>query len=136
MDTREKIIDLDQAAEVAARLRAAGRPLIVAAGCFDVLQAGHARFLQRIHSDGSSGDNTLLVAVYDDAALCRLRGQARPILDQRARGQLVAALAAVDYVLIWNEASLDALAARLGPERVEHVPDERNIIEVVLDRSR
>lgn len=136
MDTREKIISLDQAAEIASRLPAAGRPLIVAAGCFDVLQAGHARFLRGVHSDGSSRGHILLVAVYDDAVLCRLRGQARPILDQRARAQLVAALAAVDYVVIWNDASLDALATRLRPDRVEHVPDERNIIEEIRIRSR
>ncbi|HYM11684.1 MAG TPA: hypothetical protein VEU62_13195 [Bryobacterales bacterium] len=127
MDTRSKIVSLEQAAAAAA-----GRPLIVAAGCFDVLEAGHARFLQRIHSDGAA----LLVAVYGDAVLCRLRGQARPILAERARAQLVAALAAVDYVLVWPEPSLDALAARLGPRRVEHIPEERNIIEVVRERSR
>jgi bifunctional ADP-heptose synthase (sugar kinase/adenylyltransferase) len=136
MDTRAKIIDLQQAVELAARLQAAGRPLIVAAGCFDVLQAGHAGFLQRLGSDGHPDSAALLVAVYSDAALCALRGQARPILPERARAQLVAALGTVDYVVLWPEAALGALAARLGVARIEQVPEERNIIEEILDRSR
>jgi bifunctional ADP-heptose synthase (sugar kinase/adenylyltransferase) len=136
MDTRAKIIDLDHAAELAARLQAAGRPLIVAAGCFDVLQAGHAGFLQRLRGNGRRDSAALLVAVYNDTALCELRGQARPILPERARAQLVAALGAVDYVVLWTEAPLSALAARLGVARIEPVPEERNIIEEILERSR
>ncbi len=132
MDTRAKIISLEQAVERAARWRAEGRPLVVAACCFDVLQASHARFLGQLRADGSA----LLVAVYDDAVLCRLRRQARPVLPEQARAQLVAALAVVDHVLIWPQPSLDGLLECLHPDRVEHVSDERNIIGEVLDRHQ
>ena len=118
MDTRTKIISFGRAAELSRRR------LVVAAGSFDILQASHTRFLQRIRSD----DDTLLVVVYDDASV------GKPVLSEQARAQLVAALAAVDYVLIWPQRNLDSLLDRLRPVRVEHSPDGRNIIAEVLER--
>ena len=104
----------------------------MADGCFDILQASHARSLARLKSNGTA----VLVAVYDDATLCRILNQSRPVLNQQARAQMVAALAAVDYVLIWPEASLDSLVERLQPDQVEHASDGRNIIGEILDRHK
>lgn len=127
MDTRSKIVSVEDVAGVCAGCRR----VVLAAGCFDVLHAGHVRFIRELSNDGAA----LVVAVYDDATLCRLRGQPRPVLQAQARAQLVAALAGVDYVVVWPEPALDALVKRLAPERVEHAPDgERNIIEEVLER--
>ncbi len=130
MDTRTKIVDLDRAVRLAAELRANGRRLILADGYFDVLQAAHARALGRLRSDGAA----IIVAVYDDAALCKMRQQQRPILTAQARAQMVAALGVVDYVLVWPETTLDALVAQLRPDQVEHVQDERNIIVEIRRR--
>jgi bifunctional ADP-heptose synthase (sugar kinase/adenylyltransferase) len=132
MDTRAKIITLEEAAALGERVRSEGRQLTLAAGCFDVLQAAHARFLNGIQYDGS----VLLAAVYGDAAVCEIRRQPKPVLSAQARAQLVAAFGAVDYVLIWPSASLDALIQRLGPGRVEHATGERNIIEEVIARHK
>ena len=132
MDTRTKIISLGEAAEMAERVRSEGRQLTLATGCFDVLQAAHARFLNGLRSDSS----VLLVAVYGDAALCEIRRQPKPLLSAQARAQLVAAFGAVDYVLIWPGASLDPLIDRLGPGHVERVTEERNIIEEVIARHK
>ncbi|MBI3698526.1 MAG: hypothetical protein HY238_27250 [Acidobacteria bacterium] len=115
MDTRTKIIDLDQAKTLAAR-----RPLTIAHGAFDVLLVDHARALSRL----CSPDSTLLVVVYQDA----------PILNPQARALLVAALACVDYVLVWPQSSLDSVLQDLRPARVEQVPDERNIIVEIQKR--
>lgn len=132
MDTRTKIISLEEATGLAERVRLQGRQLTLAAGCFDVLQAAHARFLNGLRSD----DSLLLVAVYGDAALCEIRRQPKPVLSAQARAQLVAAFGAVDYVLIWPNPSLDLLIERLRPGRVEHVSEERNIIEEITDRYK
>ena len=132
MDTRAKIISLEQAAGIAALLRAEGRRLILVDGCFDILQAGHARTLARLRSNGAA----LVVAVYEDATVAQILGRNRPVLGEQARAQLVAALAAVDYVIIWPEARLDGLLDRLHPDCLEHAADERNIIGEILERHR
>ena len=132
MDTRAKIIDFPKAVALAAELRATGRRLVVADGCFDVLRAAHTRFLERLRSDGA----LLLVAVYDDATLCRLLSQSQSILSASARAQMVAALASVDYVLLWPDSSLDRLLSELHPDQAEHVPEGRNIIGEILDRHK
>lgn len=127
MDTRTKILSLEQALEAAAKLRREGRALRLAAGGFDVLQAAHAQFLAGLRRDGDA----LLVAVYDDASLDR------PVLPEQARAQLAAALRDVDYVLVWPQARLGELRERLQAVRVELVPDPaRNIIEEVLERHK
>lgn len=113
MDTRDKIIDLEAA------LRLDRQKLVVAAGAFDVLQAAHARFLNTIRPP----DGELLVVVWNDASL------PQPILPEQARAQLVASLRSVNYVVI---------AARNGEvEKLVQwaVPEDRNIIEVVLKRT-
>ncbi len=133
MDTRSKIISLDEAASLAARLRAEGRRLAVAAGGFDVLQAAHARRLASLASGGAA----VLAAVYDDASLCTVTQQRRPVLSEHARARLVAGLAAVDYVLIWPFPDLDELVRRLAPDRLERLwPGERHIIGEVLARHK
>ena len=120
MDTRTKILSIEQALEAAAKVRGEGRVLRLAAGGFDVLQAAHARFLAGLRGDGDA----LVVAVYDDASL------SRPVLAEEARAQLVAALRAVDHVLIWPRSRIEELREQLQAARVETVPDPaRNIIE-------
>jgi|GEM_PF-767476 len=132
MDTRTKIINIDEAAARASGSRSNCRDVILAAGSFDILQVPHARFLAGLKSDGAM----LIVAVYDDASLCRMRRQSQPVLSERARAQLVAALRAVDQVVIWPGDSLDELIARLRPKGVEFVPEGRNIIGEILDRHK
>lgn len=133
MDTRSKIISLEQAAEVASRLRSEGRRLALAAGCFDVLRASQARFLSRLRGDGAA----LLVAVYGDQCLRRLLRRAEPILGEQARARMVAALAAVDYVVIWREEDLNPLQRRLQSDPVEvALAEEGNIIAEVLKRRQ
>jgi len=123
MDTRTKIIDL----ATALGLRQDRRRLAVAAGAFDVLQAGHGRFLEGLRAEA----RTLLVVVWSDASL------ERPVLTEGSRAQLVAALAAVDHVVVAGRDDWKTLVERLRPERVEQdVPEERNIIEDVLERHR
>ena len=127
MDTRTKILRLDQAVAAAAELRREGRGLRLAAGAFDVLQAADAEFLSGLRSDGDA----LLVAVFDDASL------GRPVLSEQARAQLVAALRAVDYVLVWPESRLGELRDQLQVARIEPVPlAGRNIIGAVLERHK
>jgi D-beta-D-heptose 7-phosphate kinase/D-beta-D-heptose 1-phosphate adenosyltransferase len=83
----------------AARLRAAGRTLVFTNGVFDLLHVGHLRYLISARALGDA----LAVGLNADACVKRLKGERRPILPQGERAELLAGLACVDYVCIFDE---------------------------------
>ena len=111
MDTREKIVSCEGLAEILAEHRRAGRKIVFANGVFDLLHAGHVRYLQAARAEG----DILVVGVNSDASAKRLKGDGRPILTERARSALVAALRAVNYVVIFDEPDVRALLRELQP---------------------
>lgn len=92
--------------------RRAGHTISFANGCFDLLHVGHVRYLQGARAEA----DRLVVAVNSDASVRRLKGEGRPILDEAARAELVAALACVDYVVVFGDATVDRLLAALKPD--------------------
>ena len=94
------------------RLRREGRRIVFANGCFDLLHAGHIRYLQAARAQG----DVLIVGVNGDDALRALKGLGRPILPAAARAELVAAIAAVDYVVIFEEPTAEAVLTELHPD--------------------
>jgi D-glycero-beta-D-manno-heptose 1-phosphate adenylyltransferase len=111
MDTREKILSREGLSEILAEHRRAGRKIVFANGVFDLLHAGHIRYLQAARAEG----DILVVGVNSDASAKKLKGDGRPILTERARAALVAALAAVSYVVIFDEPDVRALLHELHP---------------------
>lgn len=111
MDTREKILDRDQLAARSRQLREAGKHVVLANGCFDILHAGHVRYLQGARKEG----DFLIVAINSDSSTRGLKGNGRPILPQQARAELVAALACVDAVVIFSEPNVQTLLRELRP---------------------
>ncbi len=110
-DSRAKILSRE---ELHARLEAhrrRGERIVLANGCFDVLHVGHARYLEGAKREG----DVLVVAVNADASVEPLKGKGRPILSEQARAELVAAFAAVDYVVIFSEPNVEALLTELRP---------------------
>jgi D-glycero-beta-D-manno-heptose 1-phosphate adenylyltransferase len=98
--------------DIVRRDRAAGRTIAFANGCFDVLHAGHVRYLQ-----GAAGEaDRLIVAVNDDRSVAALKGAGRPILPAAERSELVAGLRGVDYVIVFDDATVARLLARLEPD--------------------
>jgi D-glycero-beta-D-manno-heptose 1-phosphate adenylyltransferase len=89
-----------------------GERVVFANGCFDTLHVGHARYLDGARREG----DVLVVAVNSDASVAALKGAGRPILAERARAELVAALRSVDYVVIFGEANVEALLEFLRPD--------------------
>lgn len=86
--------------------------IVFANGCFDTLHVGHIRYLEGARREG----DILVVGVNDDASVRNLKGPGRPILDQKARAHLVAALRCVDYVVVFSEATVEALLEELRPD--------------------
>src|SRR5262249_15784505 len=80
-------------------LRAAGRTLVLTNGCFDLLHVGHVRYLEEARGVGDA----LVVGVNSDCSVCRLKGPGRPLVSQDERAEVVAALAAVDWVVLFDE---------------------------------
>lgn len=111
--------------------REAGRTIAFANGCFDLLHVGHVRYLEAARREA----DRLVVAINDDRSVARLKGPGQPILDEAARAELVAALRAVDYVVLFPDATVSRLLTLLKPDvhckgtdyTVETVP-ERDVV--------
>ncbi|MBN2185777.1 MAG: adenylyltransferase/cytidyltransferase family protein [Candidatus Krumholzibacteriota bacterium] len=98
--------------ELVRRLRADGKRIVLANGCFDILHAGHVRYLEGAAEEG----DCLIVAVNDDAATRRLKGDSRPVMHDDERAEIVAALRCVDYVLIFSGLTVDRVIRELRPD--------------------
>jgi rfaE bifunctional protein nucleotidyltransferase chain/domain len=111
MNAADKILSLPPLLHRIEELRAQGRQVVLANGCFDVLHVGHVRYLAAARREG----DVLVVGINSDASTGRLKGPGRPFLDEQARAQLVAALACVDFVVIFSEPNVEALLTALRP---------------------
>ena len=112
MDTRKKIIGLKTLRRAVARLRRQGRTVAFTNGCFDILHFGHVRYLEKAKGRG----RVLVVGVNSDRSVRRIKGPQRPIMSQKARAAVLAALACVDYVTIFNEETPQKLITALKPD--------------------
>ncbi len=93
-----KILDLRQLVERVAAWRAYGDTIVFTNGCFDLLHVGHVALLEAARREGAR----LVVAINSDDSTRRLKGRARPVIDQRARARLLSSLAAVDAVTVFE----------------------------------
>jgi rfaE bifunctional protein nucleotidyltransferase chain/domain len=105
-------LGLEEAAARARAWRAEGKRLVLANGVFDLLHVGHVRYLQAARALG----DVLLVAVNSDASVRRLKGPGRPIMSEDERAELLAALAPVDAVVVFDDDTVDALVAQIRPD--------------------
>ncbi len=102
----------EAAAALAARLRAEGRRIVLANGCFDLLHVGHVRYLTAARALG----DVLFVAINSDAAVRRLKGPGRPLMPAAERVEVLGALRPVDHVVVFDEDTADRLIALLRPD--------------------
>ena len=107
----DKVLTRERLAEAVERDRAAGRTIAFANGCFDLLHAGHVRYLQAAAAEA----DRLVVAINDDVA-AGAKGPGRPIFTAEVRAELVAALRGVDYVTIFSEPTVTELLLLLRPD--------------------
>jgi rfaE bifunctional protein nucleotidyltransferase chain/domain len=112
MDTREKILTRDCLERVLDEHRRAGRRIVLANGVFDLIHVGHVRYLRAARAEG----DILVVAINSDKSTRRLKGEGRPVLTERARATLVASLAAVNYVVIFDDLDVQPLLRQFQPD--------------------
>jgi rfaE bifunctional protein nucleotidyltransferase chain/domain len=111
--------------------RAEGRTVALANGCFDMLHVGHVRYLEGARAEA----DVLVVGVNGDASVQRLKGEGRPILPEADRALLVAAVRAVDHVVVFQDDDVSRLLLALRPDvhckGTDYTPDtvpEREVV--------
>src|SRR3979411_1985236 len=111
-EASSKIVARDVLVGKLAEHKRKGRSIVFANGCFDTLHVGHIRYLEGARREG----DILVVGVNADSSVCNLKGPGRPVLDESARAQLVAALRSVHYVVLFTEPDVEALLEELRPD--------------------
>jgi glycerol-3-phosphate cytidylyltransferase len=127
LDTIPNVIDRQEIDQVLSKHRANGKRIVFTNGCFDILHAGHVRYLAQAKALG----DLLVVGLNSDSSVKRLKGETRPIVPESERAELLAALRSVDYVCIFEEDRPDALIeivrpnihAKGGDYRPEDLPE-------------
>jgi D-glycero-beta-D-manno-heptose 1-phosphate adenylyltransferase len=134
--TQNKIVDLAELSRRSQEMRSLGKKLVATNGCFDLLHAGHVRYLRAARSLGDA----LVVGLNGDESVRTLKGNDRPLNNARDRAEVLAALEDVDLVVIFPDARatqfLEAAAPSLyvkggdyKPETLE--PNERATLEKI-----
>ncbi len=131
MNTRVKILTREAMVAERARLKAEGKTLVFTNGAFDILHAGHVTYLEFARRQGDA----LCVGLNSDASVKRYKGDLRPVNPQDDRARVLAALACVDYVVIFDEDEPKDLIAALIPDVLvkgadwAHYVSGRDIVE-------
>ncbi|OGL61793.1 MAG: ADP-heptose synthase [Candidatus Tectomicrobia bacterium RIFCSPLOWO2_02_FULL_70_19] len=106
-----KLRTLEALREETERLKAQGRRVVFANGCFDILHVGHVRYLR----DAKALGDVLVVAVNSDASTRRLKGEGRPYTPEAERLELLACLEPVDYLVVFDEPDVSRILLALKP---------------------
>ena len=105
------LIPAERIEDFCAALREAGQRVVFTNGCFDILHAGHVRYLSEARAQG----DCLVLGLNSDESVKRLKGPARPINSELDRAEVVGALKAVDYVVLFGEQTAENLIAKVRP---------------------
>lgn len=106
------VLSVPELRERIVALKAEGKKVAFANGHFDLLHVGHLRYLQSARAEGDA----LIVAINDDPSVERLKGPGRPVVPAAERAELLAALAPVDFVVVFDGDSPAPLLAELQPD--------------------
>ena len=110
-ETFDMLIPNERIEAFAAVLREAGIRVVFTNGCFDILHAGHVRYLAAARALG----DVLILGLNSDASVKRLKGESRPVITEQDRAEVVGALKSVDYVVIFGEDTAENLIAKVRP---------------------
>lgn len=105
------LIDSTNITDFCTNLRENGKKIVFTNGCFDILHAGHVRYLNKAKSFG----DCLVLGLNTDTSVRRLKGENRPINNELDRAEVVGALKSVDYVVLFDEPTAETLIAKVKP---------------------
>jgi D-beta-D-heptose 7-phosphate kinase/D-beta-D-heptose 1-phosphate adenosyltransferase len=122
--SQEKVLALTDLLGELGRWRQEGQRIVFTNGCFDLLHAGHARYLQQARALG----HVLVVGLNSDASVRQLKGPDRPINSTAVRAEVLAALACVDYIIVFDEETpltlIEALCPHVLVKGADYRPDQ------------
>lgn len=104
------ILDTD-IENICGQLRAGGKRIVFTNGCFDIIHAGHVRYLNQARALG----DCLIIGLNSDASVRQLKGASRPINNERDRAEVLGALRSVDYVVVFGETTAERIISRIKP---------------------
>jgi rfaE bifunctional protein nucleotidyltransferase chain/domain len=133
-DVMSKIMDRQALMERAASLRSEGKTLVFTNGCFDILHAGHVRYLSAARNQG----DVLMVGLNSDKSVSSIKPKGRPIVSQDHRAEVLASLSCVDYVTFFDEPDPFSLILALAPDVLVKGADwaEEDIVGAKQVRAR
>lgn len=106
------LIDRNIAAQFCEELRQQGKRIVFTNGCFDIIHAGHVRYLTTAKNFG----DVLIVGLNTDESVRRLKGATRPINNQNDRAEVLLGLRAVDHVIFFGEETAEILISEVKPD--------------------
>ena len=112
MVIKEKIITLSSLLKKLPGLRRQGKIIAFTNGCFDLMHIGHVKYLE----DAGQGNRILIVGLNSDRSISRIKGPNRPIVEQKSRAAVLAALESADFVVIFNEETPYKTIAAIKPD--------------------
>ena len=109
---KNKILSRKKLIEVVKKLKKQNKTIVFTNGCFDLLHIGHVGLFQKAKTLG----DILIVAINSDKSLSGLKGPKRPLVSQKDRTKLLAALSCIDYVVVFGEQTPYNLLSKLKPD--------------------
>ena len=112
IDPNSKIKTLSELKPLVSSAQRHGRTVVFANGCFDLIHVGHVRYL---HSAKACGD-ILVVALNSDVSVRAIKGPGRPLQTESARAEIVGSMECVDFVVIFDDPTVDQVLDELRPD--------------------
>lgn len=109
---QKKLLKAETLAATVQSLKEQGKRIVTTNGCFDILHLGHVRYLQEAKKLG----DVLILGLNSDASVKKLKGEGRPINNELARAEVLAALECIDYVVVFGEDTPEKLLSVIRPK--------------------
>ena len=127
-----KVIKRENIQEFVSDLKKSGKTVVTTNGCFDILHVGHVRYLQKTKTFA----DVMIVCLNSDSSVKKIKGPERPINNEDDRAEILCALECVDYVVLFEESSPEALLCEIKPDvhtkgadyTIETLPEAKSII--------
>src|SRR4051812_35908228 len=135
LQAKDKIVSLDHLVEMREHWREANKAVVLTNGTFDLLHVGHVRYLLAARALG----DLLIVGLNNDGSVRGYKGPGRPLIAEDERAELLAALACVDFVVLFAELTAERLVRAVQPDIYvkggDYAPGQKELPEAPLVRE-